>query len=72
MPVWFPESWVHAAKDKGIQLENSADGTICLRYSTHVNPKSAKEMAVEQVLRVVQEVLPDMGNADLGRLGKQT
>jgi hypothetical protein len=69
-PAWFPESWVNAAKGKGILLETVPKDDL-LPILSSCKPKSSKEIAVEQVLRVVREVLPTMDDANLGRLGKR-
>lgn len=69
-PLWFPESWVMAAKEKGIQLDavQRDDLPSVLKFC---RPKEAKELAIEQVIRVIHEVLPDVDEANLSRLGKR-
>jgi hypothetical protein len=69
-PNWFPESWVNAAKEKGIQLDTVQLDDLPLVLKS-CKPKEVKELAIEQVIRVIHEVLPDIDEANLSRLGKR-
>ncbi|NLE60179.1 MAG: hypothetical protein GX616_17655 [Planctomycetes bacterium] len=66
-PVWVPQTWVSAAKEKGIQVEEIDRAELPRVLEAH-RPPAAKTRIIEQVLRVAKDVLPGIEEDALRRL----
>ena len=63
-PIWVPESWVTAAKEAGVKLDE-LDRDKILATLEACKPPSAKDQAVEHTLRVLREVMPRIDDESL-------
>lgn len=70
IPLWFPESWVKGAREKGIPIETIQRDDLPALLESY-KPRAAKEIAIEQVVRIVSEILPGTAESELKRLGNR-
>ena len=66
-PVWIPESWVMAARDRGVQIEQIERAKLPDVLRT-VKPPSPKEQIIEQTLCILKEVVPSTDDETLDRI----
>jgi hypothetical protein len=69
-PIWIPTSWVENARKKGIRLEELPNIDLSAELEPY-KPKTAKEQTVEQVKRVLLELVPDLDKNILKKLGNR-
>lgn len=63
-PIWVPESWVTAAEEAGVKLDELDRDTILTTLEA-CKPPSAKDQAVEHALSVLREVVPHIDDESL-------
>jgi len=63
-PIWVPESWVAAAEEAGVKLDELDRDTV-LSTIEACKPPSAKDQAVEHALSVLREVVPHIDDESL-------
>ncbi|NLE61801.1 MAG: hypothetical protein GX616_25885 [Planctomycetes bacterium] len=66
-PVWVPETWVNAAKASGVAVDELPKEAL-LRSLETSKPPTAKESAIQETVRVIKEVVPDLADDLLTRI----
>jgi hypothetical protein len=69
-PTWIPSSWVENAKKNGVNFEQLPGNDISETLSKY-KPPTAKEQIVEQVKRVLCEIVSDMDKGTLTKIGNR-
>jgi hypothetical protein len=57
-PIWVRESWVKAAKDKGIQIANISPKNLTEELEKH-KPPSAKKRVITRVTEILMKINPE-------------
>lgn len=66
-PLWVPNAWVAAAKEKGIDV-NKLSKDACVTTLEKYKPPAAKDLAVEHVQRIIREILTNIDDESLRRI----
>jgi hypothetical protein len=66
-PLWVPRSWVTAAREQGVKLEEFPKEQISALLEKY-KPPAAKDQAVEHVQRVIREILTNIDDNTLKRI----
>jgi hypothetical protein len=66
-PLWVPEAWVSAAREKGVEVGELERARALSILEAH-RPPTAKAQLIEQVLRVLTDVLPSIDDETLKRI----
>lgn len=69
-PLWVPETWVVAAKEQDVRLEQLDRQNVLEVLEAH-KPPSAKSQVIEQVLRIVSDVAEKLDEQTLNRIGNR-
>ena len=69
-PKWVPETWVAAAKKKGVQVEQLERDDLLSALETH-KPPTAKAQVIDQALRVLKEVVPTIDDEMVRRMSNR-
>jgi hypothetical protein len=66
-PVWVPETLVSAAKERGVEVERLERDKVASTLEAH-RPPPAKTQVIDQMLRVLKEVVPTTDEDTLTRI----
>jgi len=69
-PIWVDNSHIEAATSKGCVLKDLSKKEI-LRVLAEHEPPSTKSQAIDQVVKVVNDVIPNISEDDMSRIKKR-
>ena len=66
-PRWVRQSWVRAAEDKGVELQDLPPDQLEAAIQKH-KPPTPKRLAIQQAERIISEVMPGITGEQLRRV----